>query len=151
MAQPDLERLFASCGAIITSRILCDNMSGASRDSETGGKILYTTIKCVWCLFVHKDFSKFSQVKQQLSLAFPRDSIQTNTDLCANSAAYERVILSNIQFKIIIFIPGSSKDGAVPGISKGVGFIRFDQRVEAERAIAKLNGTIPEVHFYGTS
>ena len=30
------------------------------------------------------------------------------------------------------------------GISKGVGFIRFDQRVEAERAIAKLNGTIPE-------
>merc|ERR550525_126233 len=66
MAQPDLERLFASCGAIITSRILCDNMSG------------------------------------------------------------------------------SSKDGAVPGISKGVGFIRFDQRIEAERAIQKLNGTIPE-------
>jgi len=66
MAQPDLERMFASCGAIITSRILCDNMSGGS------------------------------------------------------------------------------KDGSVPGISKGVGFIRFDQRVEAERAIAKLNGSIPE-------
>lgn len=66
MAQPDLERMFASCGNIITSRILCDNMSGGS------------------------------------------------------------------------------KDGSVPGISKGVGFIRFDQRVEAERAIAKLNGTIPE-------
>merc|ERR1739838_457831 len=66
MAQPDLERMFASCWAIITSRILCDNMSGGS------------------------------------------------------------------------------KDGSVPGISKGVGFIRFDQRVEAERAIAKLNGSIPE-------
>ncbi|CAB4059872.1 ELAVL2_3_4 [Lepeophtheirus salmonis] len=26
----------------------------------------------------------------------------------------------------------------------GVGFIRFDQRIEAERAIQKLNGTIPE-------
>lgn len=74
MAQPDLERMFASCGNIITSRILCDNMSGASQDTEEGG----------------------------------------------------------------------SKDGSVPGISKGVGFIRFDQRVEAERAIAKLNGTIPE-------
>jgi len=58
MAQPaDLERLFASCGNIITSRILCDNITG---------------------------------------------------------------------------------------LSKGVGFIRFDQRVEAERAIQKLNGTIPE-------
>lgn len=57
MTQPDLERLFASCGAIITSRILCDNITG---------------------------------------------------------------------------------------LSKGVGFIRFDQRQEAERAIQKLNGTIPE-------
>lgn len=69
MAQPDLERLFSSCGNIITSRILCDNITGG----------------------------------------------------------------------------GSSKaDGSVPGLSKGVGFIRFDQRIEAERAIAKLNGTVPE-------
>ena len=30
------------------------------------------------------------------------------------------------------------------GLSKGVGFIRFDQRFEAENAIKKLNGTIPE-------
>merc|ERR1719454_1385921 len=57
MAQPDLERMFACSGNIITSRILCDNITG---------------------------------------------------------------------------------------LSKGVGFIRFDQRVEAERAIQKLNGTIPE-------
>merc|ERR1711971_313309 len=57
MAQPDMERLFSSCGNIITSRILCDNITG---------------------------------------------------------------------------------------LSKGVGFIRFDQRIEAERAIQKLNGSIPE-------
>merc|ERR1719264_1660623 len=57
MAQPDLERMFSCAGDIITSRILCDNITG---------------------------------------------------------------------------------------LSKGVGFIRFDQRVEAERAIQKLNGTIPE-------
>jgi len=31
----------------------------------------------------------------------------------------------------------------ITGLSKGVGFIRFDQRVEAERAI-QLNGTVPE-------
>lgn len=30
------------------------------------------------------------------------------------------------------------------GLSKGVGFIRFDQRLEAERAIQELNGTIPK-------
>lgn len=67
MAQPDLERLFSSCGNIITSRILCDNITGVNKG-----------------------------------------------------------------------------DGCVPGLSKGVGFIRFDQRIEAERAIQKLNGTIPE-------
>ena len=33
---------------------------------------------------------------------------------------------------------------AFAGLSKGVGFIRFDQRVEAERAINKLNGTVPD-------
>lgn len=30
------------------------------------------------------------------------------------------------------------------GLSKGVGFIRFDQRSEAERAIQSLNGTTPK-------
>ncbi|KAF7401565.1 hypothetical protein HZH68_007385 [Vespula germanica] len=29
-------------------------------------------------------------------------------------------------------------------LSKGVGFIRFDQRVEAERAIQELNGSVPK-------
>ncbi|XP_075218496.1 ELAV-like protein 3 isoform X3 [Lycorma delicatula] len=32
----------------------------------------------------------------------------------------------------------------ITGLSKGVGFIRFDQRIEAERAIQELNGTIPK-------
>ena len=30
------------------------------------------------------------------------------------------------------------------GLSKGVGFIRFDQRNEAERAIQELNGKTPK-------
>lgn len=30
------------------------------------------------------------------------------------------------------------------GLSKGVGFIRFDQRFEADRAIKELNGTTPK-------
>lgn len=30
------------------------------------------------------------------------------------------------------------------GVSKGVGFIRFDQRNEAERAIQELNGKVPK-------
>jgi len=32
----------------------------------------------------------------------------------------------------------------VEGLSKGVGFVRFDQRHEAERSIKQLNGLIPD-------
>lgn len=32
----------------------------------------------------------------------------------------------------------------IAGVSKGVGFIRFDQRNEAERAIQELNGKVPK-------
>lgn len=32
----------------------------------------------------------------------------------------------------------------ISGLSKGVGFVRFDQRMEAERAIKHLNNTVPE-------
>lgn len=31
----------------------------------------------------------------------------------------------------------------VLGFSKGVGFVRFDLRTEAEKAIKQLNGTVP--------
>merc|ERR1712062_681446 len=37
MTQPDLERLFSSCGNIITSRILCDNISGGSKEGSVPG------------------------------------------------------------------------------------------------------------------
>ncbi|XP_050426926.1 ELAV-like protein 3 isoform X4 [Adelges cooleyi] len=75
MTQQDLENLFSPYGRIITSRILCDNM----------------------------------------------------TDL----------------FAVRQFVGNSGGDHS-PSISKGVGFIRFDQRIEAERAIQELNGTVPK-------
>ncbi|XP_050426924.1 ELAV-like protein 3 isoform X2 [Adelges cooleyi] len=71
MTQQDLENLFSPYGRIITSRILCDNM----------------------------------------------------TDL----------------FAVRQFVGNSGGDH-----SPCVGFIRFDQRIEAERAIQELNGTVPK-------
>ena len=57
------------------------------------------------------------------------------------------IVLYNHVFHVSVHIINGSihrTDGDVPGISKGVGFIRFDQRIEAERAIKSLNGTVPE-------
>ncbi|XP_065364553.1 ELAV-like protein 2 isoform X1 [Calliphora vicina] len=79
LSQPDLESLFAPYGKIITSRILCDNISDV----------------------------KPLTIKQEI-------------DVLANKITGEF------------------------GLSKGVGFIRFDQRNEAERAIQELNGKTPK-------
>ena len=43
-----------------------------------------------------------------------------------------------------VFLLPAARCVTLTGLSKGVGFIRFDQRVEAERAIQELNGTIPK-------
>ena len=44
---------------------------------------------------------------------------------------------------LLLFLPSICSIQAA-GLSKGVGFIRFDTRGEAERAIEKLNGTVPQ-------
>ena len=49
--------------------------------------------------------------------------------------------MSHLFFKIFFRI-------SISGSSKGVGFVRFDQRMEAEIAIEKLNGSIPEGSLY---
>ncbi|UYV66599.1 exc-7 [Cordylochernes scorpioides] len=75
LTQQDLEGLFASFGRIITSRILCDNITGLKAGGDGSDAVL-------------------------------------------------------------------GQYGA--GLSKGVGFVRFDQRIEAERAIKHLHNSVPD-------
>ncbi|XP_047103498.1 ELAV-like protein 1 isoform X1 [Schistocerca piceifrons] len=77
MTQQDLENLFSPYGRIITSRILCDNITETSEKTSSSE-------------------------------------------------------------------PESMEPTSLTRLSKGVGFIRFDQRIEAERAIQELNGTVPK-------
>jgi hypothetical protein len=60
-------------------------------------------------------------------------------------------ILKQVEFHFLLFICTVKFSRhrlpigfLVLGASKSVGFIRFDQRAEAEAAISKLNGTIPK-------
>ncbi|CAH0562551.1 unnamed protein product [Brassicogethes aeneus] len=69
----------------------------------------------------------------------------TQQDLEALFNPYGRIITSRIlcdNITVRQFVTGAGEN--LPGLSKGVGFIRFDQRLEAERAIQELNGTIPK-------
>ncbi|CAG9792297.1 unnamed protein product [Diatraea saccharalis] len=65
----------------------------------------------------------------------------TQTELERLFSPYGRIITSRI---LCENSGGRPFTGGEQGLSKGVGFIRFDQRVEAERAIQELNGTVPK-------
>lgn len=52
--------------------------------------------------------------------------------------------IENSKHTIFVLISNYYQSYAYLGLSKGVGFIRFDQRSEAERAIQQLNGTTPK-------
>lgn len=57
----------------------------------------------------------------------------------------DRMVVWHLALTTVIFVcPADFLGTSQTGLSKGVGFIRFDQRVEAERAIQELNGTIPK-------
>lgn len=69
----------------------------------------------------------------------------TQQDLETLFSPFGRIITSRIlcdNITVRQFVSGAGEN--LPGLSKGVGFIRFDQRLEAERAIQELNGTIPK-------
>ncbi|XP_035221619.1 ELAV-like protein 4 isoform X1 [Stegodyphus dumicola] len=64
----------------------------------------------------------------------------TQQDLEGLFTPYGRIITSRI---LCDNITGLTQQNSA-GLSKGVGFVRFDQRIEAERAIKHLHNTIPE-------
>nr|AAL25292.1 GH07919p [Drosophila melanogaster] len=61
----------------------------------------------------------------------------TQSDLESLFSPYGKIITSRI-------LCDNITDEHAAGLSKGVGFIRFDQRFEADRAIKELNGTTPK-------
>jgi ELAV like protein 2/3/4 len=64
-------------------------------------------------------------------------------DLEAMFSPFGRIISSRILHDNSANAAVGTGDDAVQGLSRGVAFIRFDQRVEAERAIQELNGSFP--------
>ncbi|XP_055694909.1 ELAV-like protein 3 isoform X1 [Lutzomyia longipalpis] len=68
----------------------------------------------------------------------------TQPELEGLFSPFGRIITSRILCDNISVQQFVANDLPTSGMSKGVGFIRFDQRHEAERAIQELNGKIPK-------
>ncbi|KAK7862678.1 hypothetical protein R5R35_000924 [Gryllus longicercus] len=143
MTQEEIRSLFASIGEVESCKLIRDKVTGQSlgygfvnyhrpEDAEkaintlNGLRLQNKTIKVSYA----RPSSEAIKGANLYVSGLPKN--MTQQDLENLFSPYGRIITSRILCDNIT------------GLSKGVGFIRFDQRIEAERAIQELNGTIPK-------
>ncbi|XP_035209873.1 ELAV-like protein 1 isoform X6 [Stegodyphus dumicola] len=144
MTQEEIRSLFSSIGDVESCKLI--------RDKVTAGQSLgYGFVNYVRPEDAEKAISTLNGLRLQnktIKVSYARPSSEaikganlyvsglpkafTQQDLEAQFSPFGRIITSRILCDNIT------------GLSKGVGFVRFDQRMEAERAIKHLNNTIPE-------
>nr|XP_033341352.1 ELAV-like protein 3 isoform X3 [Megalopta genalis] len=156
MTQDEIRSLFSSIGEVESCKLIRDKLTGQSlgygfvnyhrpEDAEkaintlNGLRLQNKTIKVSYA----RPSSEAIKGANLYVSGLPKN--MTQQDLENLFSSYGRIITSRIlcdNITVRQFVTGSGD--YLPGLSKGVGFIRFDQRVEAEKAIQELNGTIPK-------
>ncbi|XP_042209003.1 ELAV-like protein 1 isoform X4 [Homarus americanus] len=159
MTQEEIRSLFSSIGELESCKLIRDKVTGEIEGDEAGlvaGGLKRQSLGYGFVNYVRQDdaeraINQLNGLRLQnktIKVSYARPSSEaikganlyvsglpksmTQQDLEGMFRAYGSIITSRILCDNIT------------GLSKGVGFIRFDQRIEAERAIQKLNGTIPE-------
>lgn len=156
MTQEEIRSLFSSIGEVESCKLIRDKVTGQSlgygfvnyhrpEDAEkaintlNGLRLQNKTIKVSYA----RPSSEAIKGANLYVSGLPKN--MTQQDLETLFSPYGRIITSRIlcdNITVRQFVTGAGE--SLPGLSKGVGFIRFDQRMEAERAIQELNGTIPK-------
>ncbi|XP_038108676.1 ELAV-like protein 3 isoform X3 [Culex quinquefasciatus] len=143
MTQEEIRSLFSSIGEVESCKLIRDKVTGQSlgygfvnyQRAEDASKAINTLNglrlqnKQIKVSFARPSSEAIKGANLYVS-GLPKNMLQS--DLESLFSPYGRIITSRILCDNIT------------GLSKGVGFIRFDQRTEAEKAIKELNGTIPK-------
>jgi len=159
MTQEEIRSLFSSIGELESCKLIRDKVTVvdagqngvAGAQKITGQSLGYGFVNYVRQDDAERAINQLNGLRLQnktIKVSYARPSSEaikganlyvsglpksmTQQDLESMFRAYGSIITSRILCDNIT------------GLSKGVGFIRFDQRIGAERAIQKLNGTIPE-------
>ncbi|XP_060857806.1 ELAV-like protein 3 isoform X10 [Metopolophium dirhodum] len=157
MTQEEIRSLFSSIGEVESCKLI--------RDKVTGQSLGYGFVNYHRPEDAEKAINTLNGLRLQnktIKVSFARPSSEaikganlyvsglpkhmTQQDLENLFSPYGRIITSRIlcdNMTVRQFVGNTGGDHS-PSISKGVGFIRFDQRIEAERAIQELNGTVPK-------
>ncbi|XP_014603606.1 PREDICTED: ELAV-like protein 1 isoform X7 [Polistes canadensis] len=156
MTQDEIRSLFSSIGEVESCKLIRDKLTGQSlgygfvnyhrpEDAEkaintlNGLRLQNKTIKVSYA----RPSSEAIKGANLYVSGLPKNMTQSDLENLFNP--YGRIITSRIlcdNITVRQFVLGGGDN--LPGLSKGVGFIRFDQRVEAERAIQELNGSVPK-------
>ncbi|CAH0747825.1 unnamed protein product [Bemisia tabaci] len=156
MTQEEIRSLFSSIGEVESCKLIRDKMTGQSLgygfvnyhrpddadkaiNTLNGLRLQNKTIKVSYA----RPSSEAIKGANLYVSGLPKNMAQQ--DLENLFSPYGRIITSRIlcdNMTVRQFV-GAAGDN-MPCLSKGVGFIRFDQRIEAERAIQELNGTTPK-------
>ncbi|XP_074599218.1 ELAV-like protein 3 isoform X3 [Brevipalpus obovatus] len=154
MTQEEIRSLFSSIGDVESCKLI--------RDKVTGQSLGYGFVNYLRPDDAEKAINTLNGLRLQnktIKVSFARPSSEaikganlyvsglpkamTQQELEQLFAPYGRIITSRILCDNMA--AAAQKNAAPnPGLSKGVGFVRFDQRIEAERAIKHLHNTIPE-------
>ncbi|CAD7089915.1 unnamed protein product [Hermetia illucens] len=143
MTQEEVKSLFSSIGELESCKLIRDKVTGQSlgygfvnyQRSEDADKAVHT-------------FNGLRLQNKTIKVSFARPSSDAikgaNLYVSGLSKSMTQQDLENIFSPYGQIITSRILCDNITGLSKGVGFIRFDQRAEAERAIQALNGTTPK-------
>ena len=152
MTQEEIRSLFSSIGEVESCKLIRDKSNDPLNPSSVPGQSLgYGFVKYVKADDAEKAVNTLNGLRLQnkiIKVSYARPSNEqikganlyvcglpknwTQQEMEAFFSEAGRIITSGIHFD------------NMTGLSKGVGFIRFDQKDEAERAIQLLNGSTPE-------
>ncbi|CAF0987023.1 unnamed protein product [Rotaria sordida] len=145
MTQDEIKDLFGTIGAIESCKLV--------RDKTTGQSLGYGFVNFIRIEDADKAVKTMNGLRLQnktikIQVSFARPSSETikfaNLYICGIPKQWTTKELENYFTSCGKIITSRILTDSNTGTSKSVGFIRFDQRSEAEVAISKLNGTIPK-------
>lgn len=147
MTQEEIKALFSSIGQVDSCKLIKDKLSGQS--------LGYAFVNFARAEDADKSIATLNGMRLQnktikVSLARPSsDSIKNaNLYVCGLPKEFTQADLEQMFQPFGVIISSKILTDPKTNVSKGVGFVRFDQRIEAETAINTLNnkihGNIPE-------
>merc|ERR1739838_380515 len=153
MTQEEIRSLFASIGEVESCKLIRDKTSDPLNPAAVpaGQSLGYGFVKYVKADDAEKAITTLNGLRLQnkiIKVSYARPSSESikgaNLYVCGLPKNWTQQDMESVFSESGKIITSRILFDNMSGLPKGVGFVRFDQRHEAERAIQLLNGKTPE-------